>query len=197
MQSKLHSSCRIFRFISEGCPALPTDVQQYLGVPLHCTVASRVKHWDGMDSGDTGMQWCRLGSSHSVPSFPWYIGMGWTVGLQACSSGNLPLLPFVNWNVSGTDQYVLTLPLRPNYGAMQWDTQVLLDVSRQCWTCVEDTYLSLSHTPTHTYMYIQLCFTHRARRTTTMSSPGRVSGLDPLRRMQMAVSPWSWPPPTR
>ena len=66
-------------------------------------------HWDGMDSGNTGMgsgagwdvptpslpshgtlgwdgrweyrhgEWCRLGCSHSVPSFPWYIGMGWTV----------------------------------------------------------------------------------------------------------------------
>ena len=44
------------------------------------------------------------------------------------SSGNLPLLSFVNWNVSGTDQDVLTLPLRP----MQGDTQVLLDIRRHC-----------------------------------------------------------------
>ena len=110
------------------------------------------------------MQWCRLGSSHSVPSFPWYIGMGWTVGIQACSSGNLPLLPFVNWNVSGTDQYVLTLPLRPNYGAMQWDTQVLLDVRRQCWTCVEDTY-TLSVTHTHTYVHIHTIMFHTQGKT--------------------------------
>ena len=73
----------------DGMDSGDTDMQWFrygkfplVSLPSHGTLVMR------MDSGDTDMQWFRLGSSHSVPSFPWYIGMGWTVGIQACSSGN-------------------------------------------------------------------------------------------------------------
>ena len=59
-------------------------------------------HWDGMDSSNAGMRGgtvC-LGCSHSIPFFPQYIGMGWTVGMQGrglVQFGDVPTLSLVHW----------------------------------------------------------------------------------------------------
>ena len=133
--------------------------------PLHPFLP--MVHWDGMDSGNTGMGggtgwdvptsslpshgtlgwdgqwgyrhggWYRLGCSHFVPSFPWYIGMGWTVGIQAwgvVQVGMFPLRPFlpmVHWDGmdsgdtgmgGGTGWDVPTSSL-PSHGTLGWDGQ--------------------------------------------------------------------------
>ena len=83
--------------------------------------------------------WYSLGCSHSVPSFPWYIGMGWTVGCRhdsiQCTLGwqawrvvqfgmfpLCPFLPMVHWD--GMDMKggtVLDVPTLALPSHVHWD----------------------------------------------------------------------------
>ena len=81
-----------------------------LSLPSHGALG-----WDGQC--DAGM---RAGTVYSVPSFPWYIRMGWTVGSKhegwyslGCSHSVSDILGYMmGWTVdtvSGTEQDIPTL----------------------------------------------------------------------------------------
>ena len=105
----------------------------WFGMFLHCPFCPMV-HWDGMDSRNSAMgrgmvwdvptlsllsqgtlgwdghwefrhgEWYGLGCFYSVPSFPWYIGMGWTEEIQAWGVVRFGIfllclfLPMVHWD---------------------------------------------------------------------------------------------------
>jgi len=52
-----------------------------LGIPIVCPLLPTVQ-WDGMDTWDLGYcAWDSLGFPQCVHYFPWYSGMGWTLGI--------------------------------------------------------------------------------------------------------------------